>query len=72
MPGANLFQARGDDPSGNFRAVAILAQMSQKHMLEIGGHDLGQGVGGGLVGKMAVPAHDALFEAPGAPHIVLE
>src|SRR5262245_8403682 len=54
------------------RAVAVLAQMTEIQVAQLAGNDLFGGIGGSLVGKMPVPAEDALFDAPGAAQIVLE
>ena len=62
--GADLLKARAHDLVGEFGAVAFAAEVTQIQMPQAGGHDLFGGICSVLVGKMPVPAQNALFEAP--------
>ena len=61
-----------DDAVGEFGAIALAAQVAEVEMAQVGGHDLLGGISGGLVREMAVPAQDALLEAPGAAGAILQ
>ena len=41
-------------------------------MAQLGGHDLLSGISSGFVREMAMPAQDALLEAPGPAGAILE
>jgi hypothetical protein len=58
---ADFVQALVHDVMGQFGAIALAAQMSEKQMAEFGGHNLFGGIGGGFVGQMTVAAENALF-----------
>lgn len=72
MRRANALQPFGDHLAGQFRPVAILAEVSEVKLPQPGWHDLLEQGGGVIVGKMAVPAHDALLQTPRPPQIVLQ
>ena len=61
-----------DDVPGQFRAIAIAAQVPEVHMLQIGRDQVGEEIGCRVVAEMAVAAHDPLLHAPGAADIVLK
>jgi hypothetical protein len=62
--GTDLLKARAHDVMRKFWAIAFAAQVAQIKMAETGGHDLLGRSRGVFIGKMPVPAEDALFEAP--------
>ena len=61
---ADVMELFGHDIVRKFGPVAFAAQMREVEMLQVGGHDLRGGLGGGGVGKMAVASEDALFQRP--------
>jgi len=63
--GADMVQLLGHDVMREFRPVTFAAQMGEVKVAKVCGHNLRSGFGGGLVGKMAVPAQNTLFQAPG-------
>ena len=65
-------EAFADGAMGEFRTIAITAEMPQVKLLQFGGDDLQRDLGGGVVGEMAVPAEDALLDAPGAARVFLQ
>ena len=62
-----LLQAFTDHLMGQFRRIAIAAEMAQINPLQSGGNDLFGEAYRAVVGKMAVPAQDPLFQAPRSP-----
>ncbi len=62
----------GDFGSDNFRCIAVAAEVDAIQMPEIGVQNLLQKIGGAFVGKMAVPAGDALLEVRRAKGIVAQ
>ena len=64
MGGADLVEALVHDVMREFGAIAFAAQVGEVKVAQFAGHDIGGGLGGGFVGKMAVPAENALLEAP--------
>ena len=70
--GADLLQAVVDDAMRQFGAIAFAAQVAEVKMAQVGGHDLLGGISGGFVREVAMPAQDALLEAPGAARAILE
>ena len=62
---SDLLQAVVDDAMRQLGAIALAAQMAEIQMAQVGGHDLLGGIRGGFVREMAVPAQNALLEAPG-------
>ena len=64
--GADFVKALEHGAVGKVGTVAFAAQVTEVNMDEVGRHDFLRGGGGVVVGKMAVAAGDALFEAPGA------
>jgi hypothetical protein len=69
---SDLLQALADDAVREFGAVAFAAQVAEVQMAQVGGHDLLSGISGGFVREMAVPAQNALLEAPGPRGAILE
>ena len=61
---ADVMELLGHDVLREFGLVAFAAQVRKIKMLQVGGHDLRGGFGGGGVGKMAVASEDALFQRP--------
>lgn len=55
-----------------FRAVAVTAQMPEIKMFEVRGDNFAGELCGGVVGKVAVSADDALLDAPWTARIVLQ
>ena len=72
MMRADVLQARADHAMRQFRPIAITTQVSQIQMLQLRRNDLRGDFSSGFVGKMPVPAQNALFQAPRPPRIVLE
>ena len=70
--GTSLRQALAHDAMREFGTVAVAAEVAEVKMLKLGGDDLDCDFRSSFVGKMAVPAGDALFEAPGPARIILE
>src|SRR6266536_6463012 len=66
MRGADFRERLGDDAMGQFRPVTIGAEVAEVKMAQFGRDNLPGDLGGGVVGKMPVPAEDALLDAPGA------
>lgn len=52
----------GDFGPDNFWCIAVAAEVNAIQMPEVGMQNLLQKIGGAFVGKMAVPAGDALLE----------
>ena len=61
---ADVMELLGHDVLREFGLVAFAAQVRKVKMLQVGGHDLRGGFGGGGVGEMAMTAEDALFQRP--------
>lgn len=55
-----------------FRTVAVAAQVTEIKMFEVRGDNFAGELCGGVVGEMAVPADDALLDAPWAARIILQ
>ena len=72
MLGAGPGEHRAHGSMGEFRAIAIAAEMAKVQVPQLGGNDLSGELGSGFVGEVAVPAKNALFGAPGPPQIVLQ
>ena len=70
--GTSLRQALAHDAMREFGTVAVAAEVAEVKMLKLGGDDLDCDFGGGFVGKMAVPADDALLDAPRTLRVVLK
>lgn len=70
MRGTDFRQPLADHLLGEFRAVAFPAEMAKVDVAQVGRHDFLCGIGGVGVGQMAVPAGDALLEAPRASGIL--
>jgi hypothetical protein len=70
--GADVMELFGHDVVREFGPVAFAAQVREVKMLQIGGHDLRGGLGGGGVGEMAVASEDALFQRPGPARTILQ
>ena len=49
-----------------FRRVTFIAKVDAENMAEIGVQESLGELGGTFIGKVAMPAHDALFEMPWA------
>jgi len=62
----------GHDVFGERGRVTFAAQMREVKLFQIGGHDLRDGLGGGDVGDVAVPAEDALLQRPRAARTILQ
>lgn len=52
--------------------IAFAAEVAQVEMAQVGRHNLLGGIGGAFIGEMAVPAQDALLEAPGTMRAILK
>ena len=61
---ADVMELLGHDVLREFGLVAFAAQVREVKMLQVGGHDLRCGLGGGGIGKMAVSSENALFQRP--------
>src|SRR6266849_11144324 len=72
MGGADFREGLGDDAMGQFRPVTIGAEVAEVKMAQLGRDNLPGDFSGSVVGKMTVPAEDALFDAPGAFGVVLQ
>ena len=70
--GADMVELLGHDVLGEFGLVAFAAQVREVKLLQSGGHDLRDGLGGGGVGDVAVAAKDALLERPRAARTILQ
>ena len=69
---ADVMELLGHDVLREFGLVAFAAQVREVKLLQPGGHDLRDGLGGGGVGDMPVPAEDALLERPRAARTILQ
>ena len=58
--------------AGEFRAIAIPAEVPQENVVQVGGNQVRKNVGCGVVAEMTMPTHDALLHAPWALQIVLQ
>ncbi len=68
----SILQAGTHGLNGQFRGVAIAAQVAEQHMLQsIGGH-LGHDLGSGRIGEMTMPGENPLLHRPGALGVLLE
>lgn len=72
MGGAQTQQAVAHGAQGQFRPVAVAAQMPQKQVSKLGADNLFGSECRRFIGEMAVPAEDALFGAPWALEVFLE
>ena len=72
MGRADVMELFGHDVLREFGLVAFAAQVGEIKLLQVGGHDLGDGFGGGGVGKVAVASEDALFQSPGPARAFLQ
>jgi hypothetical protein len=70
--GAEFLKTLIDDALGKLGFVALAAEVTEIKMAQVSGHDLFGAIGGGFVGEMAVATENALFEAPGTTHTVLQ
>ena len=55
-----------------FRTIAVAAQVTEVKMFEVRGDNFAGELRGGVVGEVAVPADDALLDAPWAARVILE
>ena len=62
----------GHDVLREFGLVAFAAQVREVKLLQPGGHDLRDGVGGSGVGDVAVASEDALLQRPRAARTILQ
>ena len=69
---ADLLEAFTHDAVCKIGFVAFTAQMGKVKVFQSGGHDLRNSFSGGIVGKMAVPAKNALLETPRAADGILQ
>lgn len=69
-PGVTQFVGNG--ASGEFRTVAVAAEVNEEDMAAAVADDFVHGSGGGLVAEVAMPAEDALLRGPRARGVVLE
>lgn len=72
VAGADSVEAIGDGLFGQVGMVAFPAEVAEVEVAQMGGHDGLGCIGRGLIGEVAVPPQDALFQAPGAVRAVLE
>ena len=72
MVRADFLKAAAHDPMGQFRAIALAAQVAEIQMPQLCGHDLFGGSGSVFVGQVAVAAQDALFKTPRSAHAILQ
>lgn len=70
--GADVLEALADGAMGQFRPIAVAAQVSQVDVAQVRGHDLLGHGGGGLIGEVAMTAEDALFHTPGPASVILQ
>ena len=67
--GLEFFQ---DSAGGESGGVAVLAEMREEDMVQVGGCDFGDEIGCGLIGKVAVARENALLHSPRALLIILQ
>ena len=67
--GLEFFQ---DGAGGECWGVAVLAQVREEDMVQVGACDFGNEIGCGLIGKVAVTGEDALFHGPRPLRIILK
>jgi len=72
MMGADSVQTLPDHELRQLGPVAFTAQMSQINLLQISRDDFLGRAGGSVIGKVAMPAENPLFKAPGTTKIVLK
>ena len=72
MARAERLQAIGHDALRQLRLVAIATQVAEVEMLQVAGHDFGDAIRRRFVREMAVPAEDALLQAPRAMRAILQ
>ena len=72
MAGADFAEFVGYGLLGEFGPVAIAAEMGQEHMAEPVAGDIAGERGGGIIAEVAVTAHDALLQRPGARGVFLK
>jgi hypothetical protein len=70
--GADVMELLGHDVFGKFGLVAFAAQVREIKLTQSGGHDLRDGLGGGDVGDVTVPAKDALLQRPRTARAILQ
>ena len=64
-----LFKNRA---GGECRCVAVVAEMREEDMVQVGACDFGNEIGCGLIGEVAVTGEDALLNGPGTLLIILQ
>lgn len=69
---AHSLKAFADDAMGEFGPIAVAAEVAEIQVPQFSGHNLFGGVGSTIVGKMAVPAQDALFETPRTARVIVQ
>lgn len=72
MRGADFLQARINGIKRQFGPIALAAEVTEVKMAQVRRDNLLGGVRSALIGEVAVPAEDALLEAPGAMRTILE
>lgn len=70
--GTDAAEGFADDGLGEGRAIAVAAEVAEVEVTQLGGHDFCGDLRGCVVGKVAVPAEDALLGGPGTAGVVLE
>jgi hypothetical protein len=69
---AYFSESLANDAVGKFGAIAVLAEVAEVEMSQVGRHDLFGNRSGCVVGEVAVAAEDALFDTPRAASIFLQ
>ena len=72
MRGPDFLEALLHHAESQLWFVAITAQVAEKQMAQVAGHDFGGAIGSSLVGEMAVSAEDALLQTPRAMDAILQ
>ena len=67
--GLEFFQ---NGAGGECRGVAVVAEMREEDMVQVGGCDFANEIGCGLIRKVAVAREDALLHSPRALLIILQ
>jgi hypothetical protein len=70
--GPNFFQPALHHLKRQLRAIAFPAQVRKEKVLQFGRHNLFGHVRGGFIAKVAMPAQNPLFKAPGAMRAILQ
>src|SRR5438105_2083462 len=71
MRAAQFLQTAADRCECQLGSIAIAAEMAEVKLAQFRGQNFLENIGRRVVGEMAVPAENSLFDAPGPARVVL-